>query len=367
MLSKTAIHSRQLIYMMVITRISLSYAFIASISPGNNIQDILLAVPVVFAVDLLVFVPLLMLMKRHPGKDITGCSRQIFGSAVGNAVSFLYFLYFIGIATILLVLFQQFYYSTTEVQADSFALALPIIAVAAYGAIKGIESISRVSLLVLIFYILVVVIINIALFPNINLGYLKPMMFSGPRVFLLSVLAGVSSSFQILILAMCTPYLSPKSSVFKITSIWALLSLIAYGLMQFNVVTVLGPFGGKQLFPYKTLAIYSTVKPFERLDAFLMIAWVIDCVFGLTLYIYLASQCLMHTELRKFRRSTIVVTALIIFAAGQFAYPQYIKYLRLFIGAEFAVVFAVMVFLIPLIMLITDVVKEKVANLSESK
>lgn len=362
MLSKTAVRSRQLLFLMLIARVSFSYTFIASLSAGNCVQDILPAIPVVAVIDLLLFIPILRLLKRHPGHDLIDCIGFSLGKGFGAAAAAFYFLYFAGAGAVLLILFQQFYFSTMDVQASSVALALPLVIVAAYGAIKGIESIARFSVFSLLFYVIVVIFVNVAMAPYFNPGYLKPLFYSGPRVFLLAVVAGVASSFQILILAMCAPFLKPTSSLAKITLLWALLSFTAAGIMQFNIITVLGPFGGKQLFPFKTLAIFSAIPPFERLDAFLMIAWVVDSVLGLTLYVFLASQCLMHTKLRRWRRSMIAATAAVIYAASQIFLPDYIKNLNQFFGVPLAAAFSAAVVVLPLIALIADLVKERVSG-----
>lgn len=181
--STTAIRSRQLVFLLIISRITFSYSYISAISPGNDVQDILLAVPVVFGIDLIIFAPALMLLKRYPGRDLVDCAWQITGSGLGSIIGFFYYLYFTAICVSSIILFQQFYNCTISSDINGLIITVPMLIAAVYGAVKGIESISRFGLFVFVIYLLVSLVMYLSVLPDLKMDYLRPLLYNGPRVF----------------------------------------------------------------------------------------------------------------------------------------------------------------------------------------
>ncbi|MDR3643544.1 MAG: GerAB/ArcD/ProY family transporter [Clostridia bacterium] len=365
MQSKAAIRGRQLIFLMLISRLGFSTVAIAAINPGNDIQDMLLAVPVIFVINLLIVIPVIMLLKRHPGRDLVDCSMQICGKACGSVIGIFYFLCFTGLASLLLNIYQNYYSSSIIEETPDIAIAIPLLLVAVYGAIRGIESISRFGLLVFASYVVVSAIIYLSLLPDVNLNYLQPMFYNGSRVFTCAIAAGVNLSYQVLLLAMCTPFLKKDTNITRVFVIWDAVAMLIYLLTDFYVVTVLGPSGGRQIFPLETLVTISHVGPFERLDAVFMIAWILNSVLSMTGYLFFASQCLVRIGLQKWRRTLLFVIGIIVIVCTSFYSSQYVKNIGFYISPIFTAAIVIVIFLLPLGVLVIDIVKGKVAQSNE--
>jgi spore germination protein KB len=360
--NKATVTSVQLIAVLLIFRLAFGLNFIAGINPGTSVQDILLAVPVIFVINLIIALPIFMLLKRHPGKDLIECSVQIFGNGLGFIISFIYFCFFIYVSSLQLGTFQMFYNTCVITQTSALVIAIPILIVCIYGVIKGIESITRFSILVFIFYIIVMTTIFISTISNVNLSYLKPIFYEGPKYFLQAVLVGVNSSFQILFLAMCVPFLKPGTKIVKSFITWNALSMLILFVIEFFVITNMGPFASKQIFPIITLAVLSKISVLERIDSFHMISWIFNSTLNICIGLFVASQCLMRTSLRKWRRTIITISGLLILIFGSLISTIYLKILNLYGNSLFTATIIILIIAVPLIILITDVVKGKVAE-----
>lgn len=359
--SKATISSAQLILSLIILRLAFSTNSIAGISPGTSIQDILFAVPVVFIINLIIALPIFMLLKRHPGRDLMECSTQIFGKGVGFFICIIYFCFFLGLSSLQLGTFQMYFQTFVFSQTSAYIIGIPIIIVCIYGAIKGVESIMRFGVFVFIIYAIISTMIIISTLPNADMNYLKPFFYEGPNYFLQAVLAGVNSSSQILFIAMFVPFIKPGTKIVKAFITWNALAMLILLLLEFAVVINMGPFASKQLFPLATLSLISKVTIFERIDNLDMISWIFNSILNICLCLFVASQCIMRTPLKKWRRTIIAITSVLILIIGSLYSKVYLQYLNIYNNGLFTIIFILLVIIIPLIVLITDIVKGKVA------
>jgi spore germination protein KB len=363
--SKATVSSAQLIICLIILRVAFSTNDIAGISPGTSVQDILFAVPVVFIINLIIALPIFMLLKRHPDRDLMECSTQIFGKGIGFVICIIYFCFFLCLSSIQLGTFQMCFQTVVLSQTGAYIIGIPILIVCIYGAIKGIESITRFGVFVFVFYLAIMLTIFVSTLPNLELNYLKPFFYEGPNYFLQAVLADVNSSTQILFIAMCVPFLKPGTKIVKTFITWNALSMLLLFALEFFVVCIMGPFVSKQLFPLVTLSMISKVTVFQRIDNLDMISWIFNSILNICICLFFASQCIMRTPLRKWRRTIIIIASVLILIIGSFYSKVYLQNLNIYNNALFTTIFVLVVICIPLTVLITDVVKGKEAKNEE--
>jgi spore germination protein KB len=362
MSSKATVTSAQLISVLLILRLAFSINYIAGINPGSSIQDVLFAIPVIFVINLIIALPIFMLLKRHPGKDLIECSKQIFGNGIGFVICLIYFCFFIFISSLQLGTFQMYFNTCVTTQTNALTIAIPISFVCIYAAVKGIESIARFGVFVLIFYLIIVTTVFISTLPNVDLSYLKPIFYDGPKYFSQAVLVGVNSSPQILFIAMCVPFLKPGTKIIKTFITWNAIAMLLLFVLEFFVVTNMGPFASKQLFPLITLSLISKISVFERIDSFDMISWILNSTLNICIGLFAASQCLMRTSLRKWRRTAITVSSILIIIFGSLYSNIYLQNLDIFNNPLFTAIIIILIIAVPLSILISDIVKGKVAE-----
>lgn len=362
MKSTATIRGRQLIAVLFVSRTVFSTCFIPAVNPSNNIQDMLLAVPVVFLINLIIAVPVLALLKRHPGRDFIECSMQACGKIPGYVICLLIYFYIVMLSGATLATFCNFYINCINSEMSIFIMTLFILLVAIYGAVKGIETIARYAFVVVAIYFIIVIFISITLIPSLETAYLTPLFYNGSRVFTQTVLSGVNASFQLMLLAMCTPFLQPEQSVVKTYVKWDILSMVVWLFTLFLVVVVMGPYGGKQLFPLGTLVTISKISSFERLDSFDLVSWIMETVLDIAFYLFIASQCLKRTAVRKWRRTGIFVTAALFCVVGLWVAGIYTKSLKLYYNPYVTAATVFLLFLLPLVVLLADMIRERVSQ-----
>ena len=233
------------------------------------------------------------------------------------------------------------------------------IAVCVYGAVKGIEAIARFGSITAIFYVLIIIIISLSLLPLFHFSYVKPMFYNGPKNFVSFSLINFNVSIQIVLLAFLAPF-KREGNLGKTYFIWNILSVLFLFLLELSIVTVLGAFGAKQLYPLQTLAKLSKVGDFERLDSFDMISWFLNSVLTVTIYIYLAVVCLLKVGLNKYRKLISIICGIGIYFLANIISSNFNTIQKMISGVPFAGITTLFVAVIPLIILAVDLLKERV-------
>jgi spore germination protein (amino acid permease) len=356
------ISSRQLIVLLIMTKLTFSMSYYVSLSAGRSIQDVLLAVPVNFILNYIVAIPILILLKRHPGKDLVELAHNILGRAAGIFIAVFYMLCFVFLAIYLLATFHNYYVNFILPESMYYAIAIPLLIVAFYGAVKGIETIARFGSIVIILYLIIVAVIGLSLIPQINFDFLFPMLYNGPKVFLGAVLSGVNSNLQIVFLAFCAPFLKLGTKLGKIYTKWNVIAMLLFLMLEFLTVTVMGPFAAKQNFPLPELALLSQVGVFERLDAVDMISWILNTVLSVTFYVYIATVCLLKTGLNKHRKIITFLIVTVVFAVAYFVTPFFTVLHIITINPLMTVGTLTAIILLPFTILLADLIKGRVAS-----
>ena len=161
----SVISSKQLIAILMVCRLGFSTVYFTSIDAGASIQDVLLAVPVLFVMNFFVAIPILLLLRRHPGKSFMECSVQLIGKPASVVVAVICGVFFLLQGTLELGIFQLFYVNTVIPQTAEFAILIPILIVAVYGAVKGIEALARGGSVILVIYLFILCFIRLTGLP----------------------------------------------------------------------------------------------------------------------------------------------------------------------------------------------------------
>lgn len=359
------ISNRQLIAMLVMTRIAFSTAYLPGLNAGMSVQDILLAVPANFLLNFIFAVPILVLLRRHPGKDPVEMTRNIIGRPAAALAAVLYMAGFLFQAFCYQSYFQEFYVNSLIPESGYLEIAVPLLIVCFLGSVKGVETIARFGGLAFLIYLIVVFTIGGSLAPSVDLNLLLPQFYSGPGIFLRAVIGGVNSNMQIVLLAFCAPYIKSGTSMGKIYARWNMIAMGFFLLLEFLVVTVMGSYGARQVFPLYTLSLQSKIDVFERLDSVDMIAWILETVFAITFYVYMTTMCLTKLGINGKRRLVNVGVLLALLAAGGLL----MKYDYLLKGVAFSPYLTAYTLLsqilLPLLLLTADIVKERWVNQNE--
>lgn len=353
------ISGRQVVVILLLTRLPYSTAFISSLHAGNSIQDILLAVPINFLLNFLLAAPILLLMSRYPGKDMLEIADQIGGRGLTVVLGIVYLAGFLCVAVLPIDYFQNFYTNSIIPESRFFGIVIPLLLVCVYAAVRGVEGLARLGMLVLIAYLIDVLFIVGTVIPSVHLEYLLPQLYNGPGVLEKAVLIGANSSFQIVLLSFLAPFLRSHEKPARLFARWNIIAAIVLLYLQFMVVTVLGTFGTEQVFPLYTLSRRSGLGVFDRLEAAELIPWIMETVFEIAVFIYIAYTCLTRMGLNKYRRTVTFVIGAVLLGAGRVTYRRLMQ--TRYIGDNPWVTAGMIltVLVIPLGLLLADTVRRK--------
>lgn len=362
---RSYITANQIILILFITRLLFSTSYQSYLNAGTSIQDILPAVLVNFVANMLVAIPILALLKRYPGHNLAECAIKILGKFLGAVVCLIYCLFFIANASLTSGNFGSFFITDVIPDAKVFSTILFLIIVCVYGAVKGIESIARVSSVIAIVYLLGFFLIFISLTSWIKLSYLKPLFYNGSNIFTGSSIMNYNLSTQIILFAFLASF-QRKGSIAKTYFLWNLVSMVFLFVLEFCVVVVLGAYGAKQIYPLELLARLSKIGVFERLDALHIIPWILNSVITVTINIYLAVLCLLNAGLNKYRKLIAIIAGILVIYPSLMISKNFEDVQKIICDIKTTGVLTVLIIIIPTLILIVDIIKRRVMQFEKN-
>ena len=243
-----------------------------------------------YGVVLLLFLPLLWMLKRYPERSLA-MNLQAVSRRGSVPVNLIYLAFVILLAANTLAHFQFFMTNAIFQEASAWAIIIPMMIVAVYAAHVGIEGICRSGFLLFCAFIIAFLFIMFSSIPEIKLTNLKPMEENALSQILRGAYGVVSRSVEILMLYLLLPYLKKGKLGAGVTG-FAVLSFVVFELIAFFLLAVLGDFAKSQTFPFYTLASMAGISIFQRMDALYMGIWVFVAFIRLALLLFIAGDLL---------------------------------------------------------------------------
>lgn len=188
-------------------------------------------------------------------------------------MSAIYALYFIVMNIFNLSLFLTLLVNTTDPVASRFSIVLVVLGIALYGAIRGIETISRASVCIFTLFMLGMGMIFLAVSPNVTPHYLMPLFYDGIDQTVQGFLVFTARCSSLAEFAVLMPFLTNtdtkngKSHRVLGFVVWNGGITVFLGVLLFFIVSCLGEYAALQVFPAYTLASIAEIAGIQRLDA----------------------------------------------------------------------------------------------------
>ncbi len=361
MLENAKITPKQLVLLVVISRLVITMTFFPGLDspPGN--QDIWLSDLLSIPVHLLLTVPIYLLWKRFPNQSLIEYSQTILGKA-GILIGSFYVLFFLH--TLSVFLFQWNAFFTTAIMPGTpvlFTLVF-LLPFCAYAVIKGIEVISRLAEFFAPLVIVVFTIIFLLLTKDMDLKVFTPFMEQSFSSILMGAFIMSSRTSEILILAMLLPYLNNKKENIKLVflpfySILALFWII-------SAITVLATLGLDltrvlQFAYFEVVRLVNIGDFIERIDSIHISVYILSGFLRITLYYYVLVITLCQVFRLKDPKPLIIPTLTIILPislAQQSNIAELYEFLSFKIEPWFNLFF---ILFIPSIILLIAVIREQ--------
>lgn len=237
----------------------------------------------------------------------------IMGKFIGKGLGIGYILFLIGMDILVAREFSDFLGVTTLPLTPRIWLLTSLVALATYGAYKGIEVIARASQFVLGIYLLGFTVAILGALTNFKVGRLLPIMEDGLLPIIRGSIAPSSWYGEMCLLAMLFPFVN-KPMELKRKGIIALVAVTLF--VSFDVAVTIGVLGSSLAsafaLPFWSMARGIEIgEVFQRLESFLLVFWITGIIIKEALLCYLI--CLGLTQVFGFKNSTAVLSIKAVF------------------------------------------------------
>ncbi len=360
MLEDGKITCRQIIYLIFLSRIIITFTYLPiSDTPPRN-QDVWISELLSFPVHMLLVLPVYILSQRFKGCSIIQASEIIFGK-IGKIIGAMYTWFFLHMTAIVLRQFGEFLSSVPYPETPIIVFISSITLFAAFALRNGLEVISRVGEIVTPIVIGSIVLVVALVAKDMDLKVLKPVLEGGFIPVLYGGFIVATRTTEILFISMLLPYLNRRKLAKRVILVSFILLTI---LAPIITISVLATFGVQQTlnrtFPFfSTIRIISVANFLERIDALHLGIWVLGVFVKVAIYYYLtvlgAAQVLNLKDYRSIiiPIGTIIISLSILIADSQLQLREFISY-------KYSLWYALFFILaLPLFMLIVSALRGK--------
>jgi len=301
------ITSTQLFFMMVGSRIMISYTYlpVLQLPPAN--QDVWIVIVLSFFYTLLLSIPLVYTANKFRNIPLKDYHEVIMGKFFTKVLFILYaaFFCFLNFRAILVTL--VFVNSTILPETSTWLILIFILVPVVFASIMGLNSISRLA-----YYIVPYVMFTIVLFfslsiKDMDIRILTPILKES-KLLDINNSAFITACLcaELVILPMLTTNLKDNVKIFKVILTSSLCFTILFLLILFPTIMVLGyDLAKTAINPYylftRQVQAFSFV---QRVESFNLMAWFITVLFKLSLHNYIAanlvSKCFKKVSFKFF-------------------------------------------------------------------
>lgn len=313
MRTPTKISALQFYFMLFLSRAVISLTINSQTVGENNFLDNILSSGILLAALFLLSQPLFSLHKSYPERSLPAIAETRFGAA-GYSVSFLYTVYFLVMNTYSLALYLTLLTNTMDPAASKWSIAIVLTGIALYGAVKGIETVSRASICIFALFLLGFAALFIALIPRMNAAFQEPVLYSGTEQMLQGAFVFAARCTFLAELAVLMPFVDGELR--RGFTAWNIGTGVFVSILLVFLVVCLGEYAYLQIFPVYTLATMAEIAGIQRLDALLVGLSMMALVIRMSCGLFAISECWARSvKLRPRVRLVSAAAAISVFGA----------------------------------------------------
>lgn len=257
------------------------------------------------------------LVSKFPGKNLAEYSEMIFGRAAGTLINLLYVWYFLHLGALVLRNYAELLSGTVMPESKLWLFGVFFGIASAYLVKHKIESMGRLSEIALPITIAVSLLTTVLIaFSNvIDLQHLLPIMEHGIKPVLLGAVPIISFPYmEIVVLAMCIPYINnPKKTKFIVPA-GVFLTGVILTMVSAETISIFGLFSGSLSFPrFFAVRLISIGQFINRIEAIMLIVWIMSGLIKIGVCLYASTLTIAHIfRLKDFGFLAIPMTALMV-------------------------------------------------------
>lgn len=307
-INKVKISSTQAVLLLFLCRMFTTVTFSPTHSNITESSSILLGDLLSVLVTVILMLPLFFLINSKNPDLIccaSGCSK-IFGKIVGAY----FFLIIILLSIYTVTTFTSFITTAIFPNSSQVLIIVTFLIACTYGAIMGLEGVSRAGTIIFVVFLISIGFIIFALADNMKLYNIKPMVNEPVKSVITAIIANVSRNLEIVLLIILYPNIN--GSFTKISLGYIGLSSLFFLALGTVTVLILGDYTIKQIFPFYSVTAIAHIGVFQRMDALYMGLWVVLGYIRTTLTLIASSFILRRIFPSQKGNFTFILTAVVI-------------------------------------------------------
>lgn len=269
------ISAAQFFGMEFVSRITITIALNAQYAAGESLLDGILSYLLAMAVGVLLALPVWALHRQEPRLSIGEAAVRFLGP-LGKLVPLGYILYFLVMNGVSLALFQLFLLDNVNPDFPAVLILLVLVAVAVYGAWRGVETIARTSACVLVLLLLGTVLVFSLVARRFDTENLEPLLAGGPAQLLRGGALFLSRTSLFAEMAVLLPYVRGRKGLGF--AVWMGSTSLYVGVLILLIAGCLGQYAYTQNFPVYALMSITEVSSMQRLDGVFTGVWLMGLI-----------------------------------------------------------------------------------------
>lgn len=237
------------------------------------------------------------LAHRYPGQTFARYSREILGKYAGGALGFLLSLLTLHVSSVVLREVGEFLVSQIMPETPIAAFVSCVAFAAGYAAWHGLEVIARVNELVLPAGVFSGLLFLVLLLPQVDFGVFLPFLEEGLLRAIYGATLPTAFRVQLGVLCVLAPQVSQQASLLKAAGA---ANLFLGAILTLTVVVVVGVLGtaaaaNASFATFKSSELIRYGEFFERLDAIIMVLWILLSALKTSILYYCSSVLAAHS------------------------------------------------------------------------
>lgn len=299
---KHSITAAQFFVMMFVSRVVVTIALNSRYLGGENMLEGIISYVAAMLLAVIISLPVWFLHGRYPDFSIGRAAEKAMGRA-GRIVSVLYILYFVIINGSSLGLFQIFLMDTVNPEFSAAVTMAAVLAVAVYGAFRGIETVARCATCIFAAMLVGTVLVFAIVAQHFTSENLEPLFVGGLSQTIVGTKLFVARTSVFADMAVLLPMVRGRKKLGF--AAWAGGTSLFVSVLLLLLAGCLGPYAATQNFPVYALSAITEVRSMQRLDAVFVGVWLMGLIIKLACDIYACRVCSVSIFGRPLPRFTV--------------------------------------------------------------
>ena len=316
-MSEGKISSTQLTLLLFLSRIFSILEYTPALGDSMTGMTLLLSTALSFLVQCVLVIPMLLLLYRYQNQNVLGCAYLV-SPVLGKITAALFLLLFLAHLSGGYAIFSMFMTNIVYLKSSPILIVLLLAAVCTVCACFGLQGLARAGSIVFVLFILSTVFLCLVASDSAEILNIHMIQEDGISRIIRGTLESTSKNAELFVLLLLLPQIAKPQKKRACTYWFLTLVFLFTEVTQFIILSVLGDFGMKQMFPYYALTSVIDISIFQRLDSLHVTLWIFTALFRCTLYTICAAKCANMLFPKKISRFSPLFIFLLSSGAGIF-------------------------------------------------